>query len=63
MPSRALPTEPRWDVLELPIGSHPSTVFDPDGSLRVGHGSHIYLFNVAAGKWTDIDTNAILNAP
>jgi RNA polymerase sigma factor (sigma-70 family) len=56
-----MPIKPRWDVLELPAGSHPRPFMDSDG-LRVGHGSHIYIFT-AAGKWSDIDTNALLDAP
>jgi hypothetical protein len=55
-------TEPGWDVLELPEGSHARPSVAPDG-LTVGHGSHIYLFKNWSHKWTDIDTNAILDAP
>jgi hypothetical protein len=53
---------PGWDVLELPKGSQPMLSVDSDG-LRIGHGSHIYLFENWSHKWTDIDTNAILDAP
>ena len=35
---------------------------DSDG-LRIGHGSHFYLFENWSHKWTDINTNAILDAP
>jgi hypothetical protein len=53
---------PGWDVLELPKGSQRMLSVDSDG-LRIGHGSHIYLFENWSYKWTDIDTNAILDAP
>jgi RNA polymerase sigma factor (sigma-70 family) len=58
----ALGATPRWDVLELPAGSHPRLTVDANG-LTVGHGDHIYLFNGASGQWSDIDTNAIFDAP
>ena len=31
-------------------------------AMRVGHGSHLYLFQNRIGKWVDIDTYAILDA-
>jgi RNA polymerase sigma factor (sigma-70 family) len=58
----AMRATPQWDVLELPIGSHPRLTVDADG-LTLGHGNHLYLFNAASAKWSDIDTNAILDAP
>jgi RNA polymerase sigma factor (sigma-70 family) len=53
---------PGWAVLELPKGSTPVVSVDSDG-LRVSQGSHIYLFKNRSPKWTDIDANAILDAP
>jgi hypothetical protein len=53
---------PGWDVLELPKGSQPRPSVDSN-ALRIGHGSHIYLFKNWTHKWTDIDANAILDAP
>jgi hypothetical protein len=47
-------------VLELPEGAQASPAIDSD-SIRVASGTHLYLFQSGTGKWTDIDTNAILD--
>jgi hypothetical protein len=54
--------KPGWDVLELPEGSHARPSVDPDG-LTVGHGSHLNRFKSWSHKWTDIEMDAILDAP
>ena len=41
--------------MELPEGSHPTLAVDAS-ELRVGYGSHIYVFDAASAKWVDIDT-------
>jgi hypothetical protein len=55
-------TEAGWDVIELPEGSHARPSVDP-GELAVGHGSHLYVFKNRTHRWTDINMNAILDAP
>jgi len=51
----------RWDVLELPVGSHPQVSGVSGGDeFKVEYGSHLYTFNVLSGQWDDIDFNAIL---
>jgi len=49
----------RWDVLELPVGSHPQ-LSGSGNEFIVEHGSHLHRFN-EFGKWDDIDFNGILS--
>jgi RNA polymerase sigma factor (sigma-70 family) len=52
----------RWDILELPEGSKPALHLG-SGSLSVGHRQHLYVFDMQSGRWSDIDTRAVFEAP
>jgi hypothetical protein len=52
----------RWDVLELPEGAEAIPVVGPL-SITVENGPHLYVFSGKTGKWTDIDTRSVSEAP
>ncbi|MDR3637887.1 MAG: hypothetical protein P4L84_29045 [Isosphaeraceae bacterium] len=51
----------RWDVLELPEGVAPRRGSGSNAGPTFEYDGHIYTFATATGKWTDLDTNAILD--
>jgi hypothetical protein len=56
-------TSKRWDILEMPEGPRVTPIFHPNGSITYEHDGHIYTFNRKSGKWDDLDTRTILDAP
>ena len=53
----------RWIVVEPPEGVNANLMRSPNGSYTCEHNGHIYTFDKNTGKWDDLDTKAILNAP
>ena len=52
----------RWDVLEFPEGTHPAMIVT-SASFTYQVKGHLYTFDEETGKWNDLDTNALLDAP
>jgi hypothetical protein len=50
----------RWDVLELPRGVVPEKGEVSSAGPTIEHDGHIYTFVTMTGKWSDLDTKAIL---
>ena len=49
----------RWAILELPEGVDTRN----RGGFSYEGGGHVYTFDHIAGKWKDLDINAIFDAP
>jgi hypothetical protein len=54
------PQAGRWDVLELPKGVVPHGGDGSNAGPTIEHDGHIYTFVTTTGKWSDLDTKAIL---
>jgi hypothetical protein len=53
----------RWATLDLPEGSSEYTLNDRNGILTIEAKNHIYSYIFQDGRWKDLDTRKLLDAP